>query len=383
MTRYIGQLSNRIEINKRKLASLEEYKEALLASSENIDEELLADRLEQIDIEFSRLKRIIHANKKAIAHYNAAYNHLIDLRILDNELQLISDPTKRDSLEQEIIEHTNKLQKHLEILPEQLVDELQDAYREYVEKNPITQVSPQVEVSENSQKSVQPLNDFTNSMIYLKLLEIFEAEKNEFNDIKVFNTPTELENFLDKYKKMKMDCYTSLALLNDIGAKGYTENIEPESPITVKEEIIAESEEYIDTNESDDQSPSNLPIVTMLTLVDGLEISKPSAKKLHPANIKAKDLFREELKTGNWLYNIIHLSSRLTHIEEIPFSDFMKEATTLEVNKKRVAELKERINNLSRLDLMNLYNEYYSTPGMTSLPTALKVLISERAEELS
>lgn len=383
MTTYIGQLSNRIEINKRKLASLEEYKETLLARKESIDEDLLTDRLEQIDIEFARLKKIIHANKKAIAHYNAAYNHLLDLRILDNELQLTSEPTKKATLEQEIVEHTGKLQKHLEILPERLVNELQDAYREYVEQNPITPVSPQIEASEDTQSSQQPLNDFTNSMIYLKLLEIFEAEKNAFNDIKVFNTPAELEQFLDKYRKMKMDCYTSLALLNNIGATETVENIKSATSITAEVETITESEESISIDESDSQSPSSLPIITMLTLVDGLEISKSSAKKLHPTNIKATETFREELKTGNWLYNVIHTASKLIYVEEVASYDFMEEATTTEVNKKRIETLKERIYNLSRPDLMSLYNEYYSTPGMTSLPTALKVLISERAEKLS
>lgn len=383
MTTYIGQLSNRIEINKHKLASLEEYKEALLANRESIDEDLLTDRLEQIDIEFARLKKIIHTNKKAIAHYNAAYNHLLDLRILDNELQLTNEPTKKATLEQEIVEHTSKLQKHLEILPEKLVNELQDAYREYVEQNPITPVSPQIEANEDTQSPTQPLNDFTNSMIYLKLLEIFEAEKNAFNDIKVFNTPAELEQFLDKYRKMKMDCYTSLALLNNIGATKKAENIKSEPSITAEVETITESEEPISIDESDNQSPSNLPIITMLTLVDGLEIIKSSAKKLHPTNIKAKESFKEELKIGNWLYNVIHTASRLIYVEDVASCDFMEEATTTEVNKKRIETLKERIDNLSRPDLISLYNEYYSTPGMTSLPTALKVLISERAEKLS
>ena len=46
MTTYLGQLNNRVEINKRKLASLEEYKEALLNSETQID--LLIERKDDV-----------------------------------------------------------------------------------------------------------------------------------------------------------------------------------------------------------------------------------------------------------------------------------------------------------------------------------------------
>ncbi|MDD5888327.1 MAG: hypothetical protein PUC82_02430 [bacterium] len=372
MTTYIGQLSNRIEINKRKLTSLEEYKATLLASKENIDKDLLADRLEQIDTEFLRLKKAIHANKKAIAHYDAAYNHLIDLRLLDNELQLTHDEEKTKKLEAEVIEHTNKLQKHLSILPEKLVNELQEAYRKYVEENPIVNVAPSDE-----EESKEPLSDFTNSVIYLKLLEIFEEEKKEFNDIKVFNSPKELEQFLNKYYTMKMDCYTSLAILNNIG-----DRITSEIPVAV-ESTSEDIEEESMPEPIVEEPPRKLPIITMLNLVDGLEIGKTATKKLHATNIKAKEPFKDELKNATWLYNVIHSSARLIHIADVDSASFMKEIANTEVNQKRLDVLKARIAKLGSSDIISLYNEYYNSSSMASLPTALEVLITERAKALA
>ena len=213
MTTYLGQLNNRVEINKRKLASLEEYKDALLNSETQIDKELLADHLTQIDMEFNKLKKAIHANQKAEAHYNAAYNHLIELRVLDSKLQMAKTDEEKDALTQEIIAHTSKLEKHLAILPEKLVEELQQDYIRYTENNPLI-----IEEEENVADDIPVVaGNLTDDLIYRELLEIFEKEKREFDEIKVFDTPEELESFINKYNEMKMSCYTRLALFNNIG----------------------------------------------------------------------------------------------------------------------------------------------------------------------
>lgn len=375
MTSYLGQIKNRIEINKRKLESLEEYKNALLGDNGGIDKELLDDRLLQIETEFDRIKKVIHDNKKALAHYDAAYSHLLELRLLDNKLKSATDPTIKSALENDIIEHTDKLQKHLSIMPEKLVTELQDAYRKYDEENPL--LEPTIVTGPEAPSSAV---DFTNSMIYLKLLDIFEMEKNEFNDIKVFNNPEELENFLDKYKRMKMDCYTSLALINNIGDRIK----KPEVAIDEEFSFEVESPEKFaeDTANRKEQAISTLPIITMLRLVDGLEITKYQDKKLTPTNVKATEQFKEELRVGTWLYNIIHLSANLTSEPNISDAKVIENAKATEVNARRFAILNDRVSKLSTVDIMSLYKEYYSTPGMTSMPTVLKALITEKAEQI-
>lgn len=379
MTTYLGQLNNRVEINKRKLASLQEYKDALIAGEADIDQELLADRLTQIDAEYSKLKKSIHANQKAEAHYNAAYNHLIELRVLDSKLQMANSAEEKESITEEIITHTTKLEKHLAILPEKLIEELQQQYLEYTENNPLIIEEEPTRIEDTPVVA----GNLTDDIIYKELLDIFEAEKREFDEIKVFDTPEELETFINKYRDMKINCYTRLAMLNNIGKQIMTEPEElVETP--VNEEVETKEEIESETVENTEEKVSEIaPIVVMLSLVDGLEITPTSSRKLHATNIKISTAFKEELQVANWLYNVIHYTSEIVDMPEISYTDFMETVAKTEKNKDRIKTVKERIDNLSTNNLVRVYNEYYGTDNNSRLTTVLKVLISERVNELA
>lgn len=392
MTTYLGQLNNRVEINKRKLASLEEYKDALLNSETQIDKELLADRLTQIDMEFNKLKKAIHANQKAEAHYNAAYNHLIELRVLDSKLQMAKTDEEKDALTQEIIAHTSKLEKHLAILPEKLVEELQQDYIRYTENNPLI-----IEEEENVADDIPVVaGNLTDDLIYRELLEIFEKEKQEFDEIKVFDTPEELERFINKYNEMKMSCYTRLALFNNIGKEVFEaitdvphiekvdEVVENEEPDFVEDSVeVEEQEESSEPKIVEEKQQEIAPIVVMLSLVDGLEIVPTSAKKLTATNVKISNTFKEELKVANWLYNVIHYTTEIAEVPEISHADFMEKVAKTEKNKNRIEIVKDRINNLAQNNLVRVYNEYYGDSNNNRLTTVLKVLITEKVNEIA
>lgn len=392
MTTYLGQLNNRVEINKRKLASLEEYKDALLNSETQIDKELLADRLTQIDMEFNKLKKAIHANQKAEAHYNAAYNHLIELRVLDSKLQMAKTDEEKDALTQEIIAHTSKLEKHLAILPEKLVEELQQDYIRYTENNPLI-----IEEEETVADDIPVVaGNLTDDLIYRELLEIFEKEKREFDEIKVFDTPEELESFINKYNEMKMSCYTRLALFNNIGKEvpevateepeiEYVDEVEEaEKPNFVEDSVEVEEQEGSSEPKIVEEKQQEIaPIVVMLSLVDGLEIVPTSAKKLTATNVKISNTFKEELKVANWLYNVIHYTTEIAEIPEISHTDFMEKVAKTEKNKNRIEIVKDRINNLAPNNLVRVYNEYYGDSNNNRLTTVLKVLITEKVNEIA
>lgn len=392
MTTYLGQLNNRVEINKRKLASLEEYKDALLNSETQIDKELLADRLTQIDMEFNKLKKAIHANQKAEAHYNAAYNHLIELRVLDSKLQMAKTDEEKDALTQEIIAHTSKLEKHLAILPEKLVEELQQDYIRYTENNPLI-----IEEEETVADDIPVVaGNLTDDIIYRELLEIFEKEKREFDEIKVFDTPEELESFINKYNEMKMSCYTRLALFNNIGKEvpevateepeiEYVDEVEEAEKTNFVEESVdyEEQEEVSEPEIVEEKQQEIAPIVVMLSLVDGLEIVPTAAKKLTATNVKISNTFKEELKVANWLYNVIHYTTEIAEVPEISHADFMEKVAKTEKNKNRIEIVKDRINNLAPNNLVRVYNEYYGDSNNNRLTTVLKVLITEKVNEIA
>lgn len=401
MFTYVEQLNNKIDLNEHKLASLQEYKKMVLDSKEQMPKDLFEERTSQIEMELARLEKSIHANKKAIAHYNAAYNHLMDLRDLDSKLQLATDEKEKESLEQEILTHTDKLQRHLTILPEKLVTELQKQYLRYVEENTTPEdangmeelvaepsFKENKEVETTSETESIPVVDqvieefeeeqtvsFEENLIYIELLKIFEQEKEEFNRIKVFETPTDLEEFLNKYRELKMRCYTRLALLTDIGSKIHAENAPKKETFSVAEEQTVIEEPQI-------EQPSRAPIVIMLDLVEGLEIQNDSTKELRPTNVAIAESFKEELVTSDWLYNVIHYCPDVIYTEEESKDEFIKKVSVLEKNDIRLAVLKDRIEDLSDTNLIRVYNEYYAGNKNTRMTTILQLLLEERAKEL-
>ncbi len=369
MTTYLGQLKNRVEINKQKLSSLETYKKTLLDSKDNIDADLLTDRLTQIDMEYDKLKKAIHANQKAEAHYNAAYDHLVALRTLDAKLQVAKTEEAKENLENDIITHTSKLEKHLAILPERLVEELQQQYLEYTKNNPLI---IEEEPDENPASDIPMVaGSLTDNVIYHELLDIFEAEKKEFDEIKVFDSPKELEDFIAKYSNLKINCYTRLAMLNHIGK------------VIEEKDIKEEPKEVEEENKEELQEKEMAPIIAMLSLVDGIEITTPSTDKLHISNVKISNIFKDELTNANWLYNVIHSSGEILNIPEPSFEDFMQSVSANEKNKVRIEELKKSLTNLSDKNLIRIYNEYYKEDDQKHLTTVLKILISEKVNELA
>ncbi len=365
MTTYLEQLKNRTEINIHKLKSLHEYKASLLASKDKFDSDLLDDRLKQIDVEDARLKKAIHANRKAEAHYNAAFGHLVDLRSLDSKLQLTTDPLVKAEIEKEVLKHTSKLEKHLAILPEKLVVELQEKYLQYAEANPI--------IIEDNIQTESKADDDVNYEIYANLFDIYQNEVQELNEIKVFETVEDLEAFLDKYKEMKIACYRQL------------KDAKVEETATVSHNEAEVNQPVVESNHIEDKyedEPSVYSIIVMLSLIDGLEGKNAADAKLHATNVKTSAAFKEELSSSGWLYNVVRFSGDIAKVEEVSYSEFIKSVSTSKKNIERIEVLRERINNLSESKLMNVYRKYYGPNSKASLTTALKVLISERALEL-
>lgn len=406
MSTYLEQVNKRIDIDKRKLASLEEYKQNLLAKEGQIDKSSFLERIAQIEEEFLRLQKSLRANSKMKAHYDAAYKHLLDLRLLDSRIQNTTDPTMKSEIEQEIINHTTKLQKHLTSLPEDLVTELQQNYLADTKNQPLTEVknaenekgiqaetkTPTETISEDEssepvvidtmeQKTDTPSNDvkdddFSNAnQIFSELLQIFDDEKSEMSEVGAFDTAEELEAFLDKYKNLKMECHARLVNAINANLDLNSESEHANKTNNVEEIKMEEYPQIPVTGES--------PIIIMLDLVDQLEVTKKPIEKANPINIKVSANFKEELKDGNWSYNVIHFTAELISVTEENEPSFIEKLSKITINQERITILRERINNLSPMNLAKVYNEYYANNSTARLTTALKVLLGEAISKLA
>lgn len=120
----------------------------------------------------------------------------------------------------------------------------------------------------------------------------------------------------------------------------------------------------------------------MYKLTEGLEITKKDGKAYRASNIKVAKNFRDELHSGNYLYNIVHFVPALI---KVPFQFLSKLVGKIRYNKeskKRMKTLKERIANLTEEELMVIYEEYRGNRVIQErFPSAINILLEERMQE--
>ena len=126
----------------------------------------------------------------------------------------------------------------------------------------------------------------------------------------------------------------------------------------------------------------------LITIIDELtrelELTKKDGKRYKASNIKVAENFKNELRSGNYLYNIVHL---VPAIIKLPFQLLQKAAGKIlfrESSKKNIKVLKERISQLSEEDLMTIYKEYRGNRVLgEQFPTILNTLLDERIQSFA
>ena len=116
-------------------------------------------------------------------------------------------------------------------------------------------------------------------------------------------------------------------------------------------------------------------------LTEGLNVQAKTGKRYKVSNIKVSKEFKEELKSGNYLYNIVHL---VPAIIKVPIKLIRKAFNRFRYSyaeHKTVATLKERISNLNEDDLKIIWDEYRGTKVIGErYPDILNILLNERMQ---
>lgn len=121
---------------------------------------------------------------------------------------------------------------------------------------------------------------------------------------------------------------------------------------------------------------------TIEKITRGVEVSRKDGKAYQASNIKIAQNFKNELHSGNYLYNIVHL---VPAIVKVPFQFLTKISGKLRFtkeSKQRIKTMKERIEKLSEEELMVIYDEYRGNRVMQErLPSAINILLQEKIEQ--
>ena len=120
----------------------------------------------------------------------------------------------------------------------------------------------------------------------------------------------------------------------------------------------------------------------MEELTNGLDLTRKMNGKYTASNIRVVKGFKEELKSGNVLYNIAHFA---TAVVAIPINFVRKVVDKLTYSmreKENVEKFKERLSKLSKEDLETIWNEYRGTRVIQErYAVIINTLINERMQQ--
>lgn len=139
-----------------------------------------------------------------------------------------------------------------------------------------------------------------------------------------------------------------------------------------------------DLTPTSEQKPTRGLLTILDELTYGLILEKKDGKRYKASNIKVAKGFKEELNSGNYLYNLVHI---VPSIIKLPFQLLRKVSGNImysENAKRNAAALKNRLNNLSEEDLMTIYKEYRGNRVIQErFPTIMNTLIDERIQRFA
>ena len=259
-------------------------------------------------------------------------------------------------------------------------------------------------------------------------LKIFDEERNEIEEKGPFTTMEALNEFHDKYFALKEAANERLVNAKKRLEESRAKNAEqPRTTNTPNSSILAlpaankekspvlglpphvpKKSEIIDTYEGNpgpnmpknpvlglpphkepEKQPENNETkvkkglyTIMEELTDGLELTRKMNGKYTASNIRVVKGFKEELKSGNVLYNIAHFA---TAVVAIPINFVRKVVDKLTYSikeRENIEKFKERLSKLSQEDLETIWNEYRGTRVIQErYAVIINTLINERMQQ--
>ena len=116
-------------------------------------------------------------------------------------------------------------------------------------------------------------------------------------------------------------------------------------------------------------------------LTNGLDVGKKDVKRYNASNIKVRNTFKEELHSGNVLYNVVHV---VPTIFKTTAGFFRKLGAKIMLNdsaKKNVEILKSRINILSDNELQFLFDNYRGNAIVQDMNLQINDLLQAKLKE--
>ena len=116
-------------------------------------------------------------------------------------------------------------------------------------------------------------------------------------------------------------------------------------------------------------------------LMTGLDVQAKDAKRYTASNIKVASKFKNELRSGNYLYNIVHVVPATFKSGISLFNKLVGKLMTSKRAKDSMHELEKRVNNLTEEELEVLFEEYRGSQLKTDMNVQINPLILPKLKE--
>ena len=116
-------------------------------------------------------------------------------------------------------------------------------------------------------------------------------------------------------------------------------------------------------------------------LTKDLDVGKKDVKRYNASNIKVRNTFKEELHSGNVLYNVVHVVPTIFKTTVGFFRKLGAKITLSDNAKKNVEILKSRINDLSEDELQFLFDNYRGNAIVQDMNLQINDLLQAKLKE--
>ncbi len=365
-------------------------------------------RLEELKKEKEKIEKYISINEKKV---NDRSNAIIESKKYnispDAYEEIVDRVNKRDEVEKylqqlELGDTSDKIQEIFNP-PKEKMDEYRKKIKEYLlekeeQKNilPMAYEKPAslMPVEQNSLQQA-PKEEKVSSPISIPSVEVEDASSKKEEQENTTDLVKELIPQQENVSENKNITLNNVDKLVDKKINDIKENdLVKENSSSHNEEELNNLNNNLEEKVEDNNTPNNLNIeekkkpvgdygykTIIAKLVKGLKPEEKDGKRYRASNIKVAESFRQELKSGNYLYNIVHV---VPAIIKIPINFIRKSIAKRTFSKKakdRMKTIKERLDQLPEKDVEILFKEYSNHVESERYGSGLNMLIGERVSK--
>ena len=317
-------LSERIEREQKELEYLNSVRKEISDNERNMSQIEYQKEIKDIERHLALAQEKLENSRNTAKNYDLAYHLLKDLDRIYNQQDTIRDENDRREMNEEAEAKRKELSTSMHALPDDLAEELRQRF--IFERNNANQ-SPKKPTLQNT-----PTPTPTPAPAPTALVPVNGVKKTTQNP--------------------------------------GTQNKAPTPPTTKP------------TGANANKEPEERGLYTILAdLTRDIDVKKGDARKYRASNIRVAKDFKDELKSGNYIYNIVHLVPALIKIPVNIVRKFISRFTTSLKDRERIDKLKDRIDKLSDADLRVIWREYRGSRVLGERnPTILNTLLNERMQ---